>query len=305
MLELVIGIVFIEAVLLTLLLYNFSSRGRREVEKRVTEVVGGLKPSVREQELRAPFYKRAVKPLLARISSMAAKALPAEKEAELSRKIDSAGVSERIAPRELLVVKYLAAGGAALLLWFLGKVSGSSLQAALMGSAGLGLGWFFPDLYLNKKCSVRKQEIEKTLPDALDLLTVSVEAGLGFDGALAKVVEKKKGVLSSEFMAMLQEVKMGKPRIEALRDMSRRVDVDDLSTFTGSVILADQLGISISNILRLQSEQIRQKRRQRAEEAAMKTPVKIIIPMVFFIFPAIFVVLLGPAVIQIANTFMK
>lgn len=302
--ELIITLFFIEAVLLTLLTYNFSTKGRREIEKRVTEVVGQRPVSIREQELKAPLHNRIIKPTLQKISLLLARVLPAEKEAELTLKIKTAGVDSKIAPRELLVIKYFAAAGGCLLLWLLGGLASKSMfQALVMGGAGLALGWLIPDFYLSKKSTARKQEIEKSLPDALDLLTVSVEAGLGFDGALSKVADKKKGVLSDEFMVALQEIKMGKPRAEALRDMSKRTDVDDLTSFTGSVILADQLGISIGNILRLQSEQIRQKRRQRAEEAAMKTPIKIIIPMVFFIFPAIFVVLLGPAAIQIVETF--
>ncbi len=303
MLELIIAGVFAEALLLTLVIYNSLTKGRREVEKRVSEVVGSA-PTVRAQELKAPLYRRAIKPVLARASKLAAKALPAEKEAELGKKILAAGINEKIAPKELLVIKYLAAGGLAALLWMLGGITAKTLaQPVLMGAAGLGLGWLLPDLYINRRGMARRQEIEKALPDVLDLLTVSVEAGLGFDGAMIKVVEKSGGVLSGEFKTALQEIKMGKPRTEALRDMSGRANVDDLSTFTGSIILADQLGISIGNILRLQSGQIRQKRRQRAEEMAIKAPVKILIPMVLFIFPAIFVVLLGPAVIQIARTF--
>jgi len=306
LLELTVVAVFIEVVLLTLVLYNLTSKEQQEVEKRVAEVIGKRIRTVREQELKAPFYRRAIKPLLVKVSSIMPKILPAEKEAELGQKIARAGMSEKIAPRELLAVKYLAAAGIAALLWLAGEETGKNLvQLTLMGCTGLGLGWFLPDFYINKKGLARRQEIEKSLPDVLDLLTVSVEAGLGFDAALMKVVEKTRGVLSDEFALVLQEIKMGRPRVEALRDMSLRADVDDLSTFTGSVILADQLGISIGNILRLQSGQIRQKRRQLAEEMAMKAPVKILIPMVLFIFPAIFIVLLGPAVIQITKTFIK
>lgn len=304
--EFIFVIVFIEVFLLTLLLYHFTSKERQEVEKRISKVVGKHTSTVREYELKAPFYRRVLKPLLVRTSKIIVKMLPAEKEAELLKKISAAGLSEKIAPRELLTFQYLSAAGTAALFWTTGEITGQSpVQVMLMGGAGLGVGWLLPDFYLKRKATARKQEIEKSLPDVLDLLTVSVEAGLGFDGAMMKVVEKTKGVLSEEFTVMLQEIKMGQPRAEALRNMSRRADVDDLSTFSGSVILADQLGISIGNILRLQSEQIRLKRRQRAEEMAMKAPVKILIPMVLFIFPAIFVVLLGPAVIQIARAFAK
>jgi len=304
--ELIAVFTFIGTFLLILLLYNFIFKERRRLERRVVEIVGRRTPTVREQELKTPLFKRAVRPLLAKMSHLISKVLPAEKEAELAKKITGAGAGHKIAPRELLVFKYLAAAGIAACLFISGEIGGKgTVQAILIGFAGIGLGWFLPDLYINRKGSVRKQEIEKSLPDILDLLTVSVEAGLGFDGALMKVVEKTRGVLSEEFFIVLQEIKMGKSRVEALRDMSRRTGVDDLSTFTGSVILADRLGISIGNILRLQSGQIRQKRRQKAEETAMKAPVKILIPIVLFIFPALFVVLLGPAAIQITKYFLN
>ena len=304
MLALTLAAIFIEALLLTLLLYNFSSKGRWEIEQRVIEVVSRKTPTVREQELKAPFYRRAIKPMLVKMSVWMIKALPTEKEALLGHKLVKANLNDAITPRELLVVKYLASLGAAALLWmFAGMLGKSFMQAVVLGAAGMGLGWYVPDFYINSKGLTRIREIEKSLPDVLDLLTVSVEAGLGFDGALMKVVEKTKSALSQEFTLMLKEIKMGKPRIEAMRDMSNRVEVDDLSTFTGSIIMADQLGVSISNILRLQSEQIRQKRRQRVEEMAMKAPVKMLIPLVLFIFPAIFVVLLGPAALNIAKTF--
>ncbi len=307
MTQLIAVFTFTGTFLLILLLYNFIFKERRQMEKRIADIAGRTMHTVREQELKVPFFKRAVKPLLDKIYQLISKVLPTEKEAELAKKIIGAGIGHKIAPRELLVFKYLAAGGIAAFLFMFGAVAGKgTAQAIAIGLAGIGLGWFLPDLYLNRKESVRKQEIEKSLPDILDLLTVSVEAGLGFDGALMKVVEKTKGgVLSEEFFIVLQEIKMGKPRAEALRDMSGRTGVDDLSKFTGSVILADRLGISIGNILRLQSGQIRQKCRQKAEEKAMKAPVKMLIPIVLFIFPALFVVLLGPAAIQITKHFLN
>ena len=160
-----------------------------------------------------------------------------------------------------------------------------------------------PDMYLNLCRRQRSESILKSLPDVLDLLSVSVEAGLGFDAALQKVVEKSQGPLADEFDTALNEIRMGKPRREALRDMARRVEVDDVSTFVGAVVQADTLGVSISNVLAVQAEQVRQKRRQRAEEKAQKAPVKILIPMLFFIFPTIFIVLLGPALLQIGKVF--
>ena len=146
--------------------------------------------------------------------------------------------------------------------------------------------------------------MRRSLPDVLDLLTISVEAGLGFDAAVLRVTEKLGGVLGEEFSRVLQETKMGKSRREALRDMAARVGVDDVSSFVNAVIQAEQLGVSIGSVLRLQSQAMRVKRRQRAEEAALQAPVKMLFPLIFFIFPGLFVVLLGPAVIQIMETLL-
>lgn len=167
------------------------------------------------------------------------------------------------------------------------------------------LGLLFPNLILNKQIVERQKKILNSLPDVLDLLTVSVEAGLGFDGALAKVIDKMPGPVADEFENVLQEMKVGKQKRDALKDMAERVAIHDLTTFVGSIIQADQLGVSIGNVLRLQSEQIREKRRQRAKEKAMKAPVKMLIPMVLFIFPTIFSVLIGPVIIKVIYTFAK
>ena len=161
------------------------------------------------------------------------------------------------------------------------------------------MGWLIPDFGLKAKSDRRQVQIQKSLPDTLDLLCVSVEAGLGFDAAVAKVVEKSTGPLAEEFGRLLQEIRMGKPRRAALKDMAHRSQVEDLSTFITAIIQADQLGVSIGNVLNIQSQEMRRKRRQRAEEAAMKAPIKMLFPLIFFIFPALFVVLLGPALIQI------
>lgn len=162
-----------------------------------------------------------------------------------------------------------------------------------------------PMLLLNHKIAGRKKSIQKDLADVLDLLTVSVEAGLGFDGALTKLAEKMKGALVDEFNRVLQEIRMGIPRRDALVAMGIRCDVPDLSLFTTSLVQADQLGVSIGNVLRVQSASMREKRRQRAEERAMKAPIKMLLPLVLFIFPSLFVVLLGPALIQMFTNLLK
>ena len=141
------------------------------------------------------------------------------------------------------------------------------------------------------------------MPDALDLLTICVEAGLGFDAAMSKVSEKWENELSMSFARAIREVQLGKVRREALRDMAERIDIGEMTSFVAAVIQSEQLGVSMARVLRIQSEQMRMKRRQRAEQEAHKAPVKMLIPMVFLTFPSIFVVLMTPAVIQIMNTF--
>jgi len=163
------------------------------------------------------------------------------------------------------------------------------------------IGLFMPDLFLKSNEKKRKELMVKSLPDVLDLISVSVEAGLGFDAALQKVVEKTSGPLTEEFEQTLNEINMGKPRREALRDMANRIQVDDISTFLGSIIQADQLGVSMTNVLRIQSRQVRENRRMKAEEAAQKAPIKILIPLVVFIFPTLLVVLLGPAILSLKD----
>ncbi|MCF8010962.1 MAG: type II secretion system F family protein [Clostridiales bacterium] len=273
--------------------------------RRVEEVVKQeTKVSARDQELSLPLYKRAVKPALSSLASHLSRFVPAAREASLAQKMIEAGNPGNLTPRELLVIKYLLAAGCTGGLWsWAGLLNMHTAQCILMAAAGAPLGWLGPDFFLKYRAQNRKDDVEKNLPDVLDLLTVSVEAGLGFDGALMKVVEKARGVIADEFIIMLQEIKMGKPRQEALRNMADRIAVDDMSNFVGSIVLADKLGISIGNILRMQSEQMRQKRRQRAEEKGMKAPVKMLIPMVLFIFPAIFIILLGPAVMKIMKAF--
>jgi len=155
---------------------------------------------------------------------------------------------------------------------------------------------------LGNKISTRKNSVIKSLPDALDLLTICVEAGLGFDQAMQKVAEKWEDELSRSFARVLHEVRLGKIRREALRDMAERLDVSDVTSFIAAVIQAEQLGVSIAKVLRIQSDQMRVRRRQRAEEKAHQAPVKMLFPMVFLIFPAIWVVLLGPAILQVMAT---
>ena len=182
--------------------------------------------------------------------------------------------------------------------------AGQSLMRLIAFPASVALAaYMIPGVWLDRKIKERKKTIQLALPDAIDLLTISVEAGLGFDPALQRVAEKWDNALTWEFHRMLHEMRVGKSRREAMRELATRCNVDDLNVFVSSIIQADQLGVSITQVLRTQSRQLRIRRRQRAEELAHKAPIKMLFPMVFLIFPAMIVVLIGPGVAQIMQTF--
>lgn len=289
-------------VLLAVLSFMQALTGKRNLEKnkvkqrlmRVGEV--DLSSDIRQAELKAPFSERALKPVFNKLTGVLTYILPNSILKNLESKLQKAGNPGNITANELFTIKFLSAAVLSIPLFFLLELS--ILVIALMAI----LGWNIPELFLRSHIRKKKDEIEKTLPDILDLLTVSVEAGLGFDGALSKVVEKTRGILADEFKRVIKENRMGKNRKEALKDMAERLGSEDLTSFIGAIIQADQLGISFSNVLRTQSTFIRQKRKQRVEEAAMKAPIKIIIPLVLFIFPVLFIILLGPALINIFET---
>ena len=249
-------------------------------------------------ELSKPFSERIIFPIMERIGSLITKITPQEVLKETAKKIQQCGLKLKppifVATQVVLAVIFPALLGAVGILQKHPGVKG----AGMLLFAGL-IGYFMPDMWLKGKVGARKLEIQRKLPDALDLLTVSVEAGLGFDMALTKVVEKLKGPLAEEFSRVLHEVRMGKPRRDAMKSMAARVDVPDISQFISALVQADKLGVSVANVLRVQSDQMRLKRRQRAEETAMKAPLKMSFVLVFFVLPALLIVLLGPAAISV------
>lgn len=259
-----------------------------------------------DNELSQPLFVRVIRPVLDSFSRTILKVTPKEFITAFDKKIIMAGRPKNLSVRDW--INFQVAGVLCLplititLCYYKGMETRTVLFLCIIE---IGLGLILPNLILSKKIIDRQKQITNSLPDVIDLLTVSVEAGLGFDGALAKVIDKMPGPLAVEFDNVLQEIKVGKQKREALRDMADRVCVPDLTTFIGSIIQADQFGVSIGNVLRIQSVQMRQKRRQRAQEKAMKAPVKMLIPMILFIFPTIFSVLIGPIVIKVMNTFMK
>jgi tight adherence protein C len=259
--------------------------------------------TLEELELQQPFAQRVIVPAARSLLGVLGKYGPKQSSERLRTNLQQAGNPGGITPTMFIglrVVLALVLGVA---------ISAVTLQSmplpqGLMYSAiGFVLGYMMPVIWLGRKIGGRKKAITKALPDALDLLCISVEAGLAFDLALQRVTQKWDDELSREFKKVLSDIRLGLTRREALKELAVRTGVDDVQTFTAAVIQADQLGVSMSKILRLQSDQMRVRRRQRAEEAAQKAPIKMLFPMVFLIFPALFVVILGPAVPRIMTGF--
>jgi len=268
--------------------------------ERITRALGRMEAPV---EASLPFAQRVLKPLFNRVAALFSRMTPKDKSSPTTKKLVAAGLAGQWDSNEWKALQFglgIISGTIVFVLLSLG--SPAYLKSLGFALIGVLFGCVATDSWLKAKIRSRQTEIQDTLPDVLDLLTVSVEAGLGFDAALLKVCEKQRGVLGQEFLRVLHEIKMGRPRREALRDMGKRFEVDELRSFISSLVQADQLGISIGGVLRNQAGQMRQKRRQRSEEKAQKAPIKMMIPLVFFIFPSIFIVTLGPVILSLIES---
>ncbi|WP_339060535.1 type II secretion system F family protein [Tepidibacillus marianensis] len=288
------------------LLFKAIFSSRLKVAKRIEEIhTNRPQERVEEDPYSLPFQERLLKPLVHKAEKSIMKWTPYSLKLKEQQLLTAAGHPHHLTLQEWMTWRIIFWLGSGAIFTLFGFVQEKWNLKILLSLVGWLAGYITPIFYLKRKKDDRIHAIERGLPDVLDILTVSVEAGLGFDAALVKVVEKTSGILANEFHKMLQEMKMGKSRREALRNLANRTGTDDMNQFVGAIIQADQLGIRIGNVLRIQSEDMRQKQRQRAEEKAMKAPIKILFPLVLFIFPAIFIIVLGPAVIHIAQIFMK
>jgi len=260
------------------------------------QVYGGEKPlTMDEVELQKPFSERALRPMIERLGAFLSRSTPQEARKKLLNELDLAGRPGNLTPEDFGAVRIVAAAVMAAVGLLLGLVLGSPLYAVLALAVGTVVGYFLPTLWLRQKVNDRRREIQKGLPDAMDLLVIAVDAGLGFDAALARVVEKYKNALSDEFAKVLREVSLGRPRLEAMDEMGRSSGVEDLHNFIQAIIQSEQFGTGIGKILRIQADEMRRKRRQRAQELAAQATLKMLLPMVGCIFPTLWIVLLGPA----------
>ncbi len=252
-----------------------------------------------QRALALPIHRRVVLPLISKITGSLEKLLPNQAFDRVKREIVTAGLAYKFSASELIagyVVIIVIASLSSVA--FLIVLETSIIMAVIP----ILLGILVPRIWLTTKVNQRKKSIQKSLPEFLDMLTVSVEAGLAFESSLKKVAEEGSGPLAFEVKKVISEISMGKNRKEALTDLRDRINLYDLTSFINAVIQAEQLGVGVSHVLKVEAKEFRRKRRQRAEEQAMKAPVKMLIPLVMFIFPTIFIILLGPAVLRIADT---
>jgi tight adherence protein C len=280
------------------------TRATDPVQARLTHL-GTLEgvTSLEEIELQQPIMDRTLRPMMRRLSGVGTRFTSRERVGRTEGRLAEAGYPYGLRTIDFMglkVVSALVVSGLAFLLFGIALRSGASTGLIITGGA-LVLGFFLPDYWLVRRIRARQKAILLGIPDTLDLLTISVKAGLGFDAALGKVVEKTQGPLSDEFRRALAEVRIGKPRRDALKELVARTNVPALTNFIGAIIQAEQLGVAIANVLEVQSEQLRIERRQRAEEMAAKAPIKMLFPLVGCIFPSMFIVILGPALILILN----
>jgi tight adherence protein C len=272
------------------------------VQARLTQLGTMQAKNLEELELQQPFLERTLRPLAANLSGYVARITSQSFTERTEKRLALAGHPGNLRVGDWLGVKAIGTIVGAILfflIFFFGIKTGP--LAFALAIAGAAFGYIGPEFWLGGRVRKRQHLILLQIPDALDLLTISVRAGLGFDGALGKVVEKLKGPLTDEFRRGLAEIRVGKSRREALRDIVPRTEVPALTNFIGAIIQAEQLGVSISKVLQVQSEQLRVERRQRAEEQAAKAPIKMLFPLVGCIFPSLFIVILGPAIILIVQ----
>jgi tight adherence protein C len=304
---------FCSVTLLLYSLFGLKYEKKKKLKSRISNVfdaVAADSPSsieeINSNNQSKKIYKRLFKFIVDQLKRIFSRKLNDEKEVKLEYKLLRAGsplgmttVDFRLIQIAMfIIVPFISIGYGLVLQLRLGIL-------ILLGLFGIALASYLPHYYLNKKMKYRNKLALRELPDFLDLLTVSLEAGLGFDSAISKVVSKKDGVLNQEFRRCLEEIRLGKTRREAMSGIRNRLTLDEVKSFIGSIIQAEKLGIGMVQVLRVQSVEVREQRKQRAEEEAMKAPIKMLFPLVLFIFPSLFIVLLGPAVINFIETLSK
>ncbi len=310
LITIIIGVVALVVIGAGSLVYiglrNPTSADDRLLQQRLEEFnQRGEQVDLEKIELSLPFTERVIYPTARKLGELAIRFTPQNAMQDINRKLELAGNPGKLDATVFLAMQFIAGGffGAVLFLaMYFGQSNWPFGQKFLVVLGGTLLGFFFPQIWLTSRIGRRQKEIRKSMPDALDLLTICVEAGLGFDAAMAKVAEKWESELSLAFARVIQEIQLGKTRRDALRDMADRIGIPEMTSFVAAVIQSEQLGVSMAKVLRIQSDQMRVKRRQAAEEEAHKAPVKMLIPMALLIFPSLMIVLMTPAALRLMNS---
>lgn len=296
---------FLSICLLTYGLVGMRAERKGHIQKRIhAYFVTNTSPhQPADPEEERSFYQRVLKPFSVALKRRYTKRLDKEKASKLEYMLLQAGQPFGFSPVEFKMAQLLLTGLLPLMGAGIALLSGLSIKLILLITfLSLGAAVIYPKLFLKKKIQKRSQIAGKELPDILDLLTISLEAGLGFDAALSKVVSKKQGEVIKEFKIALEEMRLGQTRKEALNSINDRLSSSELKGLIYNIIQAEKLGVGMVSVLRVQTEEIREYRRQKAEETAMKAPIKMMFPLVLFIFPTLFIVLLGPAMIQLLGS---
>lgn len=296
----IILIVVLAALIMAVILVVVGMRAPEPtdpIQERLAELSVREEPMTLEEiELSLAFYQRIILPFFNRIGQFSSRFTPQATLQGARKKLEMAGNPMQMDPAFFLAMRSVLAvvfGGVLFAVFALTKRNWA--QGLAVSALFVAIGFYFPDLWLTSRIRQRQKGIFRAMPDALDLLTICVEAGLGFDGAMAKVHEKWDNDLALELGRVIQEIRLGKLRRDALRDMADRLGVAELTSFVAAVIQSEQLGVSMAKVLRIQSDQMRVRRRQMAEEEAHKAPIKMVFPIALLIFPSILIILLGPA----------
>ncbi len=299
-------VVIVAAVLVFIGLRNPRSYDDSELQARLDEFnQKGETIDLEKIELSLPFTERIIFPVARKLGEIAVRFTPQNALQSTARNLELAGNPGKLDPTMFLALQFIVAvlfGGILILVFSIGKGSFPIGQRLLFTVGGFAIGFYFPQLWLRSQIGRRQKAIRKAMPDALDLLTICVEAGLGFDAAMAKVSEKWESELSLAFSRVIQEIQLGKVRREAMRDMADRIGLTEMTSFVAAVIQSEQLGVSMAKVLRIQSDQMRIRRRQLAEEEAHKAPIKMLIPMAMLIFPSLMITLMAPAALRLMRS---
>jgi tight adherence protein C len=299
------GIVAAAGVLLAAWSFTAAPIDNAQVlEGRLRVYEGAKVTSLDEIELQTPFRERVFTPAALRLRNLITQRLPEKEMQELHRRLTQAGRPGGMTASDFVAFRYAATLALCVVGGLLGLLTHIPVNVAVGAAVGAIVGLFAPMFWLSLRVNRRRTVIQSALPDALDLLVVCVEAGLSFESAMGRVAEKLENAMGEEFAKVLQETRLGKPRLEALDDLGRRTGVDDLHSFVQAVIQSEQLGSGIASMLRIQSDEIRQKRVLRAQETGARASLKMLLPMVGCIFPTLWIILLGPAAL-LALKFMR